>query len=89
MESTNYKKDYLYKKFKGLYNIRSDIMHGKQRKWQRADSNLKKLSEISSLLRHLWQKILTDKDLQTTLEADDNMRKAFFKRIQSGYSVPR
>ena len=88
MESTNYKRDSLCKKFKRLYNIRSDIMHGKQRKWQRADGNLKKLHELSSLLRHLWQKILTDKDLQTTLEADDNIRKAFFKRIQSGYSVP-
>jgi hypothetical protein len=88
MERTNHKRDLLYKKFEKLYNIRSDIMHGKQRKWQRADGNLKKLSELSSLLRNLWHKILTDKNLQTTLEADDNIRKAFFKRIQSAYSAP-
>lgn len=79
MEKTKNKRDLLYKKFKKLYNIRSDIMHGNQRKWQRADGNLKKLSELSSLLRNLWHKILTDKDLQTTLEADDNIRKTFLK----------
>ncbi len=88
MERTKYKRDSLYKKFKRLYNIRSDIMHGNQRKWQRADGELKKLSELSSLLRNLWQKINTDKNLQTTLEADDNIRKTFFKKIQSGYSAP-
>ena len=88
MEQTKYKKDSLFKKFEKLYNIRSDIMHGEQKKRQRTDGNLKKLSELSSLLRNLWQKILTDKDLQTILEADDNIREAFFKKIQSGYSVP-
>lgn len=88
MERTKYKRDLLYKKFKKLYNIRSDIMHGNQRKWQRADGNLKKLSELSWLLRNLWQKILIDKNLEATLEADDNIRKAFFKKIQFGYSAP-
>ncbi|MBN2438342.1 MAG: hypothetical protein JXL20_07035 [Deltaproteobacteria bacterium] len=88
MEDNKRKRDSLFKKFKNLYNIRSDIMHGKQRKAQRADGNLEKLSELSSLLRNLWQRILTDKNLQIILEADDNIREAFFKKIQSGYSVP-
>ena len=86
MESTKYERDSLFKKFEKLYDIRSDLMHGKQRKSRRDNGNLIKLSELSSLLRHLWQKILIDKDLQTTLEADDNIRKEFFERIQTGYS---
>jgi hypothetical protein len=88
METSKYKRDSLFKKFEKLYNVRSDLMHGKQRKSRRGDGNLKKLSKLSSALRHLWQKILIDRDLQTTLEGDDSIRKAFFERIQSAYSEP-
>ena len=81
-------RDALYKNFAMLYGIRSDIMHGKHRKWAKAQGNLKKLSELAILLRQLWQKILSDKDLESTLDKDNSARETFFKRLQKGYATP-
>ena len=89
MDDEKKRRDYFYRKFVDLYNIRSEIIHGNQRKYSRANSNIKKLSELTDMLRMLWQKILNDKKLLITLESNDDTRKTFFKRIQSGYTMPR
>ncbi len=75
----------LYYKFKDLYNIRSDIIHGKYLKRSNSKSNLKKLEEITDLLRQVWQKIIQDKAIISILESDDNIREVFFYELEKNF----
>ena len=80
-------RDSNFRKFHRLYNTRSDIMHGRAMRVTSA-GNLKRLSELSSLLRKLWICILSDQQLGTVLESPDNVRKIFFIDIEACYSPP-
>lgn len=82
------KRDNYYKRFYLLYNIRSDIIHGRTRKYSKPVGNLKKLSMLTEFVRKLWQKILLDPNILNFLEQDDLGREKFFKSIEKGYVAP-
>lgn len=88
VETKKGKRDTCYKKFVKLYNVRSDIMHGRERKYAKAEGNLKSLSELSQLLRRLWQIILQDKNILKILEENDESRSRFFQDIENDYNKP-
>jgi Apea-like HEPN len=69
-------------RFRRLYEVRSDIVHG--RAYERSDSteNLDRLADFSDVLRHLWRRILESKEHQTALEADDVARDAYLSRLR-------
>jgi hypothetical protein len=85
---TKYKRDRYYRQFYGLYSVRSDIMHGRIRKYSKPEGNLKSLSKLAILLRKLWQGILENAALLNALEKDDMNRKHFFKNLEQGYIAP-
>jgi hypothetical protein len=65
--------------FSHLYNIRSDIMHGKVYN-KNPDDNLLSLSEFAYILRRLWQTILADLNIINNLEQQDADRESFFNK---------
>lgn len=69
------------KRFKRLYSVRSDIVHGKSYDRQGQRRNLKDLAEFSNLLRHLWSVILRSDEALRTLDGDDSARESFFRRL--------
>ncbi len=81
-ETTPAKRELAAKRFKHLYNIRSDIMHGSKIK-SRATTNLKNLSKLSNLLRRLWRVILCDNQTIYSLELNDQGRESYFLQISS------
>lgn len=81
-ETTSSKRDLAAKRFERLYNIRSDIMHGNKIK-SRATTNFKNLSKLSHLLRRLWNVILCDNQIISSLELNDQGRELFFRQLGS------
>lgn len=84
IETDSQKKQLEYQNFYNLYNIRSDIMHGKEMDTS-ADDNLTNLSRLASALRKLWQFILSDSYLIDTLEKQDDDRKKIFQNLEDGF----
>jgi len=93
VETNTKKRNFEYKKFKKLYEVRSDIIHGRIRKVaktskDKANKHLELLADVSGLLRDLWKKIITEKSLVFELEKSDASRKIFFNKIKMGYMPP-
>jgi len=65
--------------FKRLYDLRSDIVHGRAYDRPRGQKNLDVLADFVTALRRLWSTVLHSKELCETLESDDNVREAFFR----------
>jgi len=89
METNIKKRNAEYKKFRKLYKIRSDIIHGRMRRIakttkHKADKLLTILADFSSLLRNLWGKIVVNKFIPYELEKGDNLRSLFFDKIEMG-----
>ena len=71
-----------------LYNIRSDIMHGRAMNYDDANTDLRNLNEFETLLRKIWNKILISNELVEELEKSDVHRKILFGKIEKGYQPP-
>ncbi|MGO9579603.1 MAG: hypothetical protein ACLP2P_09345, partial [Desulfobaccales bacterium] len=87
-ETQKYKRDLEFSKFIELYKIRSDIMHGRAMNYDDANINLKNLNEFETLLRKLWELILSSKHIIVELEKSDADRKIFFDKNEQGYQPP-
>jgi len=64
-----------------LYNVRSDVIHGRAYKRESSLSNLTDLTDFSNALRELWRVVLVHEDVRTNLEQDDAARAEFFASL--------
>jgi hypothetical protein len=81
-------RDVLYRQFLKIYDVRSDIMHGRRKKIKK-DYYLVRLKNIIDALRSVWKVILIDNNLIKTLEKGDTFRETFFASNEAGYVPPR
>ena len=70
------------KQFVKLYDIRSDILHGKAYTLVDSENNLDNLGNLSKLLRHTWIKILISDDLFNVTKSDDDTRTIWLQNRQ-------
>lgn len=64
-------------RFKKVYAVRSDIIHGRIYDRARPERNLTDLAECSHLVRGLWRVVLESDQLRAALERDDTGRRSF------------
>ena len=88
LETHKTPRDVAFNRFLKLYEVRSDIMHGRTHNVPEAN-RLETLREFQDLLRRLWCTILTSPLLTSTLEGTDAGRQSYFLSIESGYVAPR
>lgn len=88
-ETDNKSRDHAYKLFCELYNIRSDIVHGRAMNFNDPKINLRYLANYEDLLRKLWKLIFNSKVLLEELEKDDLSKEKFFTQIEKGYTPPK
>lgn len=78
-------RDRAYLEFRDLYNVRSDIIHG--RLYLRSDlDRLGTLARFQEALRDVWRAILPGH--YASLEGCDDQRREFFEKLQSSYQPP-
>ncbi len=68
-------------RFKRLYAIRSDIVHGRAFDRDNPSRNLSDLAEFSDVLRRLWRMVLESQEIRIALEGDDGHRQNFFRKL--------
>ncbi len=81
-------RDEAYKEFLSLYDIRSDIVHGRASRLSEPKENLKELANLSDVIRKLWRFILSNPSDMAELEGDDAKRKKWFKAKEGSYMPP-
>ena len=64
--------------FKTVYDVRSDILHGRSYDRESSEKNLEDLAACSDLLRGVWKIGLGSLETCLTLESDDDVRRTFF-----------
>jgi hypothetical protein len=67
--------------FTRLYNVRSEIVHGRAYERESSTRNLVDLAGCSDLLRRVWRIVLEHDDVLERLEQDDSVRQDFFSRL--------
>ncbi len=65
-------------RFRKVYAVRSDIVHGRSHDRNRSKRNLTELAECSHLLRNLWRSVLESEEIRNVLERDDAGRQSLF-----------
>jgi hypothetical protein len=68
-------------RFKRLYSIRSDIVHGRAYERKRSSGNLRGLGEFADVLRRLWKVVLKSEEVRVALEGVDKQRQNFFFKL--------
>ncbi len=86
-ETASSERNAAYREFRALYNVRSDIIHGRIGNVPDSE-HLEAVHRFSVAVRKLWRVVLSDDGISAALEGDDPSRQAFFDRIESGYSNP-
>lgn len=86
-ESDSSKRDAAFLEFKALYSNRSDIMHGRTHNVG-ASERLPTLVRFQTLLRKLWNVVLSVPALISVVEGTDVQREMYFTQIQQGYNPP-
>ena len=76
-------RDARYREFVNLYNVRSDIVHGRAHEHHESSENLVR---FSNQLQSVWQRVLGDSGIQETLEQEDKVRKIWFMSRKRGYT---
>ncbi|MBC2734162.1 MAG: hypothetical protein HF981_07380 [Desulfobacteraceae bacterium] len=66
---------------KRLYGIRSDIVHGRAAYMNDADRNIEELTNLTNVIRRLWDIVLSSDDILTELEKSDRERAAWFNSL--------
>lgn len=80
-------RDAAYRRFYGLYDVRSDIMHGRLEKL-RTRNKLLLLARLEDASRSIWRQVFRSSSLRNILEADDSRRKQHFAQLEAGYRQP-
>jgi len=70
-----------YNRFVRLYNVRSQVVHGRAYVRERSTVNLTDLTEFSNVLRQLWRIVLENDEVRERLEQDDEGRARFFAML--------
>ncbi len=78
VETSGLPTDAVTEKFKTIYDIRSDIVHGRSYDRDQSAQNREDLASCSDMLRRLWRAALATEKTRSVLESDDSARKAFF-----------
>jgi hypothetical protein len=65
-------------RFTKLYNVRSEIVHGRAYERESSLRNLTDLTDCSDLLRKVWRIVLEHEPVLEVLEQDDTVREVFF-----------
>ena len=81
-------RDEQYHRFERLYQVRSEIMHGRVTA-RLLDGNLAHLADFSDLLRELWAIVLDDEAVRRELDKPDPERQKFLQARGDGYSPPQ
>lgn len=66
--------------FKAMYDIRSDIVHGRSYERDASKGNLADLAACADLLRNVWRAGLNSEETYAILESEDQVRHTFFAR---------
>ena len=85
-ESAKDRRDAAFTEFVDLYSARSDIVHGRMHKIDRADT-LPILLRFQNVMRKLWTAILGSAAHTQALELDDAGRAAYLTQLQTGYTA--
>ena len=80
-------RDLAYRRFRCLYGIRSDIMHGRLHRLQRL-KKLRTLAQVENVMRALWRQVLWSGRVRCALEGTDTDRRQFMLSMQEGYESP-
>ncbi|MEK7362678.1 MAG: hypothetical protein AAB016_01765, partial [candidate division NC10 bacterium] len=70
-----------YDRFKRMYSVRSDIVHGRAYDRKHPSRNLADLVEFSDILRQLWKVVLESPKVRSALEGDDRKRQKFLLKL--------
>jgi len=87
VESQPNARDTAFSRFKDLYSIRSDIVHGRGHRLQASD-RLPLLSEFIGMLRKLWKVVVSSAPLMVELEGQDAQREIYLRAKCFGYWRP-
>ncbi len=66
-------------RFRAMYEVRSEIVHGRAHDRDGNARNLEDLITFSDMLRRIWDAALGAEDMRLVLESDDEVRKRFFE----------
>lgn len=80
-------RDSAFRRFRDLYNTRSDIMHGRIHNVPQAHK-LRHLAGLEAVARAIWKAVLRSSRITITLEGSDVVRQAFFNARESGFKPP-
>jgi hypothetical protein len=86
-ETLTAQRDAAFQEFVDLYDVRSDIMHGRTHNIT-ANDRLPTLVRFRDVLRRLWQTVLSSPHLIAVLEGTDAQRKVLFQALEQDYAVP-
>lgn len=86
-ETDSSNRDASFLEFKTLYSSRSDIMHGRTHNVGASD-RLPTLVRFQSVLRKLWNVVLSSPALIPVLEGTDAQREVYFSQVQQAYNPP-
>lgn len=85
------KKNYYYEKINKLYDVRSELIHGKYkpniRSGIRSEENLDLLYDLQQLLVKCWIKILTDSNILSMFDNKES-RNEFLNELTQNYISP-
>jgi len=86
-ENNDSKRQIAFREFKYIYNIRSDLVHGKmiKDKYNNGDINLEESAKCRDMLRKLWQVILDSEEIIEKLSGNDSVRRDYFKEVANGW----
>lgn len=86
VEKQEKERDNAFREFFKLYNVRSDIIHGRTHNIP-SINRLPTLARFGDLLRRLWRVVLLSSEIRV-FEGSDAERKKYFLALQSGYKPP-
>lgn len=86
-ETQDIKRQKAFNKFREIYQIRSEILHGKsfKDKYGKGEINLERLANCRDMLRKLWQVILDTPEMIEKLSLSDGKRRKYFKKVANGW----
>jgi len=90
LEQSDERRKRVYERVSYFYDVRSAILHGRflanLEDQSASKKNLKDLRLLSVTLRRVWQKILSDNKLISTLNADVTTRNTYFDKLCGAFT---
>lgn len=69
--------------FKKMYDVRSDIVHGRVKKLNDDNKNIENALKFETMIRELWKNIIAKDEYVESLEKSNDSRKKFFSSLKS------